>query len=398
MGLLDRFRNRPPSRDEFAQMLLKRIRASGDARPITYDPDAFRFVKSADYVCFLGNTYQEFVRTTATEREETIRRFLTLWHTMELPAPEEFNDVKADMMPALRARSYLEIDVQLASDKETPPPPYEIIGEHLALSLVYDLPTSMMTVGDELLEKWGVSFYEAMEVAKQNLYEKPTQVAQIGSAYSLVNADGYDATRMVSLDLIRQLKVEGEVIAMAPNRERLYIAGSEDADGLAFMLHFAKEDLQHERYITGIVFRLEDDEWQPWLPPPEHPLYGPIRKLRTESIGQMYTDQANLLNMRHEKTGIDIWVASFSGLEDKSTGDVTSYCIWADGVDSLLPETDEVFLVRRENEEVTTLARGDWEKVRQCAGDLMEPQGTYPERWRVRQFPDAATLAQIGTK
>jgi len=75
-----------------------------------------------------------------------------------------------------------------------------------------------------------------------------------------------------------------------------------------------------------------------------------------------------------------------------------SHCMWADGIDSLLPETDDVYLVRPENDTVEILASGSWAKVRQLTGDLMEPQGLYPERWRVRQFPSETILAQIGTR
>jgi hypothetical protein len=398
MKFLDRLFNRPPNQQQFATLLLKRIRASGDSRPVTFDANGFRLIRPEGKISFLGNIYQEYLRTDKSEREQLIRRFLTMWHTTELPIPDDFDDVKPDLLPALRARAYLEVDVPLAGDGAGFIPPYEVIGEHLALALVYDLPTSMMTVNDIALEKWGVSFYEAMEVAKRNLEEKPTQCAQVGSAYSLVNGDGYDATRMVSLDFIRQLDVPGDIIAMAPNRERLYIAGSDDKDGLAFMLHFAEQDVQHERYISGMAFRLEGDDWQPWLPPEEHALHNQFQQLRVQTMGQMYSDQARLLNLRHQNEDIDIFVVSFSGLKNESTCRLTSHCMWAEDVDSLLPHTDEVFFVRPEGESVSIVARGDWDLVCRLAGVLMEPQGLYPERWRVRQFPSADVLAQIGTK
>jgi hypothetical protein len=398
MGIFNFLSKAPPKKDDFARMLLKRIRKSGDQRPVTYDSAGFRFVTTESRVLFLDNIYQEYLRADGDEQKSLINNFLAMWYTTELPVPDEFSDVKADLLPALRARSFLEIDVQLAGGKEMPPPPYETIGDHLALMLVYDLPTSMMTINDEALEKWGITFYEAMEVARQNLGEKPIQCAQIGSAYAAANGDGYDATRMISLDFIRQLKIPGEVVAMVPNRERLYIAGSDDPDGLAFMLEFAEKDVQHERFISGIAFRLDGDAWEPWLPPENHALFDRFRKLRLETMGQMYAAQAELLNKRHQQNGTDIFVASFSGMTEQSTGRVSSYCMWAENVDSLLPETDEVFLVRPNEKSVTTAARGSWDVVRQQANDLMEPQGTYPERWRVRSFPDASVLAKIGNK
>ncbi|MEX2310353.1 MAG: hypothetical protein WD738_22485 [Pirellulales bacterium] len=146
MGLVNRLLNRPLSQDKFAKSLLKRIRASGDTSFIRYDPANFRFLRSDERMVFLSNTYQEYLRLEVSERETLIQRFLATWHTTSLPVPEEFDDVRADNLPALRVRSFFEIDVhRAAGDNKVPSVPHELIAEHLALSLVYDLPTSMMT-------------------------------------------------------------------------------------------------------------------------------------------------------------------------------------------------------------------------------------------------------------
>ena len=55
--------------------------------------------------------------------------------------------------------------------------------------------------------------------------------------------DGYDASRLLLSDLVRQFEVRGEMIAMVPNREDLLITGSEDEDGLRGMLSLAAEAL-----------------------------------------------------------------------------------------------------------------------------------------------------------
>jgi hypothetical protein len=42
------------------------------------------------------------------------------------------------------------------------------------------------------------------------------------------------------------------------------------------------------------------------------------------------------------------------------------------------------------------VALGDWACVIQVVGDLMEPTKDYPQRYRVREFPDQAALEAIG--
>jgi len=397
MGLLNRFFNRPPSRDRFAKMVLKRIAASGDFRPVTYDREGFRLLKSAEQFVFLENFYQAYLRTETPGREQIIRGFLATWHTTERPVPEDFADVRADILPALRARSYVEVDIERASEgiKPLTVPPYTVVAEHLAATVVYDLPDSMMTVNDETLAKWGVTFYEAMEVARKNLEEKPIQLAQIGTLYTMMNGDAYDATRMLALDFIRQLEVNGDPIAMIPNRDRLHVCGSADLEAQEAMHKLTAEGLQHERYISGMAFRLDGDEWEPWLPPEDHPHCVQFHELRTQTFGEMYASQKDLLEKRYAKQGVDVFVATFSGMKNLKTGRIVSYCVWSDGVESLLPETESIALLRPNRKDDAVAAQAEWETVHQFAGEWMEPLDIYPPRWRVRSLPPEEVLQQI---
>src|SRR4051812_15476019 len=116
MGLLDRLFSRPLSQDDFAKLITKRLRASGETGPIEYDATQFRLSRSADHVLFLHNVFQQYLRLPKSEQENLIRSFLTTWHTIGLEAPRDFDDAKADLLPALRASAYLEIDVHRISD------------------------------------------------------------------------------------------------------------------------------------------------------------------------------------------------------------------------------------------------------------------------------------------
>ena len=398
MGFLDWLLKRPLTQDRFAAMIMNRIRASGDNRPVRYESEQFRLYKGDDGILFLGNIYQEYLAASNEDRERIIHGFLTMWHTTSVSLPDSFEDASLDLLPVLRARDYFEVGLRRAGAGEpVPPPPYETVAEHLGLAIAYDLPTSTRTLVDEDLEKWNTSFYEAMEVARQNLQEREFQYAQIGSLYALANGDSYDSTRMMLLDFIRGLSVEGDAIAMVPNRDRLYITGSADPDGLAAMLQLVEEDLQSPRFISGMAYRLAGDEWQLWLPAEDHSLYEQFRLHSVAMLARIYSDQTEILNNRMELTGEGTFSASFSCLKDELTGALRSYCMWAENLEALLPETDEVFFVRpKDNEEgVDIVGRSTWKNVIGYAGHLMEAQGIYPERWRVRAFPSQHILEQI---
>ena len=92
----------------------------------------------------------------------------------------------------------------------------------------------MRSIPQSNFDAWGVTFYEALEVA-----EKPVTLPlkfigpqQAKGVYLSAAGDSYDGSRLLLTDLIRQFHVKGDPIAMIPNRDNLIVAGSDDVEGL----------------------------------------------------------------------------------------------------------------------------------------------------------------------
>jgi hypothetical protein len=266
------------------------MRKAGVTGELVYDAEGF-WLRQPDRAQFnLANVYADYCRSSKEDRERLLKAYLSAWASTGMPVPDDFEDVTPDIVPILRSRSYFEVDLKHASPDGDPTRfPYQIIADHLCLSVAYDLPQSTMTVNQEQLDKWGVSLYEALETAKANLRERTESYAQIGSLYSMVHGDSYDATRLI------QMTVKGDHIAMVPNRDTLLIAGSEDEESLASMLKPAEEGLAHERFISGMALRLMDGEWEPWLPPRDHPLHHQFAELNLQVTLRDYANQKELL-------------------------------------------------------------------------------------------------------
>jgi hypothetical protein len=252
----------------------------------------------------------------------------------------------------------------------------------------------MMSVPQSQLDEWGVSFYEALETARQNLASTDFAFARIGdSLWASLTGDNYDASRLLQLELIERIEVKGDHIAMVPNRDTLLIAGSADDLGLELLLNFAEKSLNEQpRPMLAMPLRLERGEWVDWMPDESHPLFAKFNTLALKYLYPEYAEQKKLLDAIHEQEGHDVFVASFTAVQ-KPSGDVVSYCLWSHGVDALLPRTQRVVLTR-EPEGIVALA--SWEHVCEVAGDLMEPTDEYPARFRVRQFPSDEQLSAIG--
>lgn len=396
MGLLDRFLG-PPGKDKFAKLIMRRLESAGVSGPLEYDRSNFSIKQPDEKLYFLDNIYAEYCRVPKSDRELVLTTYMRGWVT-QAEIPSDFQDAKHDLLPALRARAYFELDLRFAAPTYSlENHPYQIVAEDLCLSVVYDLPSSMMTVNQEQLDDWGVTLYEALEAAKQNLQERTTSYAQIGTLYAMTHGDSYDATRLVLTELIGEMGINGDVIAMAPNRESLFLASADDQEALESMLKLAEEGLQHERFISGIALKLADGVWEPWLPDASHPLYQQFAQLRLQTIGQQYERQRELLQTKSQQEGKDVYVGEFSAVQRNATGEFSSYAVWTSGIPTLLPRTDLVMLAGYDaNGSIVKLASGTWEEVHRIAGHLMQSQETYPERYFVESFPTSNELQQIG--
>ncbi len=398
MGLLKKLFG-PPSKDTFAKMVMASVRQKGETGKIVYDPVEFRLVVEGENGTrlFLSNAYYEYCTVPRKERPEILQKYIRNWFVTHKEMPEDFADIKPDIMPIVRSRAYYELNHQRAilDGGKTPNWAYQILNDYLVIGLVYDMREAIRTIHHDDLDNWGVTFYEALEIARDNLSQLPQQVigpAEGEGVYLSAMGDSYDSSRLLLLDLIRQFKVKGDPIAMVPNRNALIVAGSEDVKGLKGMLALAKEPLQQPYAIGGIVMRLDGDDWATWLPDPSNPLYREFRLLQIQTYGQEYNEQMEILNKLHEIKGEDIFVASYSAMEHKETGKLSSCCVWSKNVLTLLPRTDAVAFIQENAKPIIA----EWDRVIETVGNLMEPLDMYPPRWKVSEYPTDEQLALIG--
>lgn len=398
MSLIDRFFG-PPSPDRFARQLLAALRKAGDPREARYSSAKFQirfFQDGSDAgVANLRNFYDEHCRVPRQERTRHMRHVVRGLLTYLKEVPIDFDDARPDLRPIVRARSYFEF-LRLQSEIEGHPAPnipFHDVGDHLSAALVYDLPESMQSINREQLESWDLSYYEALEVARQNLSETEFAIASVSDrVYISATGDNYDASRLLLVDMIERLPVEGRPVAVVPNRDTLVITGSEDETGLSMAADLVEQAMRSPRPMSGIPMILDAGEWQSWLPPADHPQFTRFRLLELKSLGGEYAEQKELLDALHQRRGREQFVASFSAME-KPGGEVFSYCLWSAGVDTLLPRAQQVLF---HGPGVEGVCGGPWDQVTEIVGDLLELVDMYPPRYRVRGFPTAEQLAQIG--
>ena len=194
------------------------------------------------------------------------------------------------------------------------------------------------------------------------------------------------------VDRIKAFELAGVPVAIVPNRDCILITGSDDNVGLKMMADLATKQACEPYSLSGTPLILQDGEWVDWMPPRSCPSHAKFRELELGFLFQVYSDQKQLLDAAYRRGGIDIFVASYSAVT-KEGGSPVSYCVWSEGVDSLLPVTQKVAFVRDESGPV---ALGEWDRLFEIVGHMMELADECPRRYRVREFPNQAALNAIG--
>jgi uncharacterized protein YtpQ (UPF0354 family) len=274
----------PPSEARFARLLVAALHRAGDTRQFAYNREEFRLEVSNDgalpETINLRNLYIEYCRASRDERTAWLQKTcIGFLNRMEVPT--DFDDVKADLRPTLRSRTMSELMRLECDDLDAEFDfPTIAVSEHLEACLVYDMPRAMRFIRQDNLDDWGVSLYQAMEVARQNLAELPCSYAVVADRlYLFDNADAFDGSRMLVPDMIRELEVAGSPLALPITRDCLLLTGTEDYAGLCTMVALAEQSNGAPRPLCGLPHVLVGDDWRPWQPDDGHPAQADFRKL-----------------------------------------------------------------------------------------------------------------------
>ena len=403
MGIFDKFFG-PPSKDTFARMLKDAIEKAGEKNPIRYDSENFCLLAKGEgeNTLHLTNAYNDYCGASKTQKPIIVRNFVQTWFSYRKEMPEDFESAKHDLLPGIRNRMLFEhTTMKLKTAGKTGVHwPYRALAEYLGIGLIYDLPSSMCQLQQHSLDQWKTTFEEAYEVACENLraLTKHTLNTIAPGVLRSPWRDNYDPSRMLLIDFIRHHNAKGDPVVMVPNRDTLLLTGSKDSVGLGNMVEIAETAHEHPRPLSGLAFRLTDeDEWVPYLPAPQHSHFKKYRLLQIKCFGSDYDDQKGALNELHEKTGKDIFVASFSAVEKQDSGEIRSYCVWSEGVVAFLPKTDYIYFFRPgDGQQGDIVATVPWAETEAVLGDRIKPVGIYPERYLVEGFPTEEEIAAFG--
>lgn len=394
------------TRRRFANRMIAALRQAGETSPIHYDADKFELWIDDDRSPFrempLGNPLHECSTLPPDEQGKVLESYArALFAVRSRPLfPAEFEQARDCLIPHVHARSDYEYVLSAPSrTRKADTFWYKPIGDHLATGIAYDLPGGIVEVGNSVLAKWGITGEEAFDIACRNLRRKSDQPFDSPERGVFVSKcdDGYGVSRLALTELIRDLEVQGNHVAIAPNRDTLIVTGSDDPAGLRVMLKLAEEAFYHSHRVSGISLRFREGQWEPFEPDACYPDLEGYRTLRLQSLWSAYKEQKKAIESSRADSEEDVFIPSYFLITTSLTEPPTSYATWTKGLTSLLPQTEKVCFIQGASAQGNTIgAFADWARVQDVVGDLMKPVGLYPQRFRVEQFPTGEQLKAIG--
>lgn len=395
--------------DEFANVCANVLRARGEVRPIALDQARDRLVvgEAPGPVSFvhLVHARTEWEAAPLGARPRVLHR--RFWSSIQTPSVATREQVLRGVLPRVRDRAWFsavrrQAELDLGADESAIDEamlPFQAINEELAAHLAYELPSSVTEIGPDRLKAWGLTFEALYERARENLRAASQAPWEEGAPGVFVSPfhDSLDATRVVLPELFTALPLKGRPVFIAPTHDIVFVTGDEDVEGLQQIAVWTEEALLEPRAHTAIAFRLVDDAWERWLPAKGQPAFAKLKLLALQTTASAYSRQKEVLEALLESNGHEILVATLRAFRAPS-GDVFTACAWQEGLEALLPQTDRIDFVRPGPGNTPASAKvwsTTFEIARKTLGELMQPIGDLPERWRVKGFPTESQLEQM---
>lgn len=257
---------------------------------------------------------------------------------------------------------------------------------------VVDGPSNMLYVTDTSAEQWGVTADEIFDTALGAFAERASLDSKLyddkdGPLFVVATNDSYESSRLLVPGWLASFrgKVEGDPIAIVPHRELLFVGGSARPEMVARLVDMAEREFSaSSRNISPALYTVDaEGHVVPYLGT------DPAVRVAHEKLAiYEYGEQSHLL----EETEPDFFVAKYS-VYQLPDGGVRSTAAWTEGVDTLLPKTAWVSLVKLDEAAAAdSVVAVPWDAI---ADRLTQMPGMHPPRFRTGAFPDAKELAAL---
>jgi len=386
MSLLEYFGVKPTP-ESFARRLLRAL--PRDDGQWDFDPERHLLRHPGGMEISLQNMFLEYRGAPVSQRGALIRKYADLAVVQSREIPGLWAAASRNVYPVLRSQ-FVDTIIEIrsrAGEAKFDPVALPLAAD-LRIRLVYDFGNFVSYVREEQLKTWARSAEEVLPHALANLgrLQTPEWIDSERGFLRLSSPDSYGESMLQLDSVLAALPFAAHAALMPCNRGILLAADGRSEAALEAMLDEALRCTMHEPWpMSGAVLRRGAQGGWESLPVPDA-LEPRARSLARMHASENYSVQKDELDAFHQACGRDVFVASY-GLLGTAT-DLRSYCTWAEGVVSLLPETDWVAVIRtNEKGEPGEHLRVDWADLFDVVGARLASTTEAPPRFLVDSFP-----------
>jgi hypothetical protein len=381
MALFDFLKGGSPQ-DQFAKLVIARFKARGIKGEIAYDPGAMKLTLPDGQAMTLGDHFR-FWTAAPSAADKAIQIETAVDYLLDPKMDENFDVAAPYLMPWLTNRAAL-ANRWASLGREDKRGEFDGVAvpfcDDMIVLPAVALRTSFQPLTREKIRSWGVSPEAVAARALENLRAaspRPLFRREAAGYWTAAWDDGHAPTRLLLPELFEGLELRGDPVAVAYDRDRLLVAGSQDPEQLAALT--AAIQGFHAQDMTFIATRpvvLKHGAWS--LLDTGSPPFEAMDDLR---IGQALIDdntQGPLLTRWLEFRGEDLAIAALDTADFE--GRTLTHAGWIEAKAMLLPRADYLGLQRAEGEPIRMRA---WDEVAAIGGlSDLEP-GTWPPLYRV---------------
>ena len=225
-----------------------------------HPPDKFQITLAdgREFTAFTKNLWLSIRNQTTDDRVRSVEyhvRALEFAFEIRCQAPPK----REDIVPMIKDSVYLE---QWGE---------RLVREHLAgdIWVVYglDLPTSMKTIGESVLQELGLKPHELRPLACENLRRILPEIQHHGTRpWYLITAGGDYVASILLLDEIWENweeSIDGDIVVAVPSRDVLLVTGSRSKEGLQAVRQKARHIEQTgDHVISQTLLRRTAGKWK----------------------------------------------------------------------------------------------------------------------------------------
>ncbi len=317
---------------------------------------------------------------------------------------DDWESVAARLVPTLRAATF-GLDASLQAEIGGPDLVRRPFVPYVDVVLAIDEERTIRQASHDRLKAWGVTeeqaFARALENARERLGAPAPYDEELGPMFHVALDDDYQSSRLAIPGLLASFggRVEGRPIAIVPERAQLYVAGDAREAMVERMCAMADREWEASaRAISPALYTVD-----------EQGAVVPYRRAGNDALARKvqlgharlalfeYAEQKAILDKIHERDGVDVFVATLNGML-RDDGRPVTWCLWGEGIESLLPEAEIVFVEGidgGESGEGWSL-KVPWGVVAEVMGEAwVEAPSTHPRRIHPRTWPNEEQLAKL---